>query len=73
MRAGARTWDFIDMIKWVVACQGGPQSDTALCSSTRGILSGQNLPQRAPTTQSLPNNMQKYDACMRHGNMSVLG
>ena len=24
-------------------------------------------------TQASPNNVQQYDACMKHGNMSVLG
>ena len=24
-------------------------------------------------TQPSPNNVQQYDACMKHGNMSVLG
>ena len=33
----------------------------------------QVLPPRSTDTQLSPNNVQQYDACMKHGNMSVLG
>ena len=45
------------------------------CSSSglSRYSSGAEPAAESTDTQTSPNNMQQYDACMRHGKMSVLG
>ena len=64
MRAGARTWDFIDMIKWwLLPWQIGSWVLSFSWIFTE-IVRAEPTAENTPVTQSIHDDMQQYDACI---------